>query len=106
MILTTTRPTPSSTRFPYTTLFRSQDAASRGDPRLPRHHRVGGAGRALDRKSTRLNSSHLGISYAVFCLKNKNSTENVTVSAVQLTVMLYVVTNLCDEPRLLGHAVD
>src|SRR5205814_4505497 len=40
---------------------------SRGD-----HINAGGAGRQEDRKSTRLNSSHLGISYAVFCLKKKN----------------------------------
>src|SRR3712207_7035302 len=72
---------PRSTLFPYTTLFRSADA------RLPR--RVGegrtaaGEARAAqwrqgrnrlraDRKSTRLNSSHANISYAVFCLKKKH----------------------------------
>src|SRR5438045_6875402 len=75
---------PSSTLFPYTTLFRSgvRDSRARagllGDFDL---HRVGGnalpidrrvaAGQLVDRKSTRLNSSHLGISYAVFCLKKK-----------------------------------
>src|SRR5690242_21388396 len=68
---------PRSTLFPYTTLFRSEPGRRRhrADPartRLPggagaaRHH--GGAG---DRKSTRLNSSHMSISYAVFCLKKK-----------------------------------
>src|SRR5258708_18150910 len=73
---------PRSTLFPYTTLFRSRDAA---DARV----RVaqggkdvapgGGAGQVRaeraplgDRKSTRLNSSHQIISYAVFCLKKKN----------------------------------
>src|SRR2546426_1167670 len=74
---------PRSTLFPYTTLFRSQDApaphaAARRE--RPPHCRVahapsqGAAGllpRAADRKSTRLNSSHLVISYAVFCLKKK-----------------------------------
>src|SRR5207253_11158943 len=40
----------------------------RDDDRLPRYH-AGGAGPAKDRKSTRLNSSHVAISYAVFCLK-------------------------------------
>src|SRR5471030_660969 len=61
---------PRSTLFPYTTLFRSL-LATNPPPRprpltvLPRLHRT------PDRKSTRLNSSHLGISYAVFCLKKK-----------------------------------
>src|SRR5256885_9678113 len=68
---------PRSTLFPYTTLFRS---LSRGrgvrEPVPPRARDGGsGAGRhrpsARDRKSTRLNSSHLVISYAVFCLKKK-----------------------------------
>src|SRR5262245_64171285 len=67
---------PRSTLFPYTTLFRShtqprriaaQAVASRLAAELD--VRVGEA--VGDRKSTRLNSSHLGISYAVFCLKKK-----------------------------------
>src|SRR5258705_4811709 len=63
---------PRSTLFPYTTLFRSE-----ADVRALSHRRrdVGEVERAVrdlrDRKSTRLNSSHLGISYAVFCLKKK-----------------------------------
>src|SRR5256885_5023666 len=86
---------PRSTLFPYTTLFRSAlgghrfrpDAGDRGG-RPGARVRAGGddaltlylghesrrcprAGRAPDRKSTRLNSSHLVISYAVFCLKKK-----------------------------------
>src|SRR5688500_19380831 len=84
------RSPPRSTLFPYTTLFRS-----RGAVRLARRRHRGkgmpsGRGmnstsspgiapkpradhcRAADRKSTRLNSSHLVISYAVFCLKKKN----------------------------------
>src|SRR2546426_7331475 len=76
---------PRSTLFPYTTLFRSghpalhRDAV-RGDPPPPRRvpggqpsrvdHAPAGEGWP-DRKSTRLNSSHLVISYAVFCLKKK-----------------------------------
>src|SRR2546430_6813439 len=66
---------PRSTLFPYTTLFRSVPAGAAG--RRPGDlRRVGrrfdGAGRQqLDRKSTRLNSSHSQISYAVFCLKKK-----------------------------------
>src|SRR5262245_63830555 len=90
------RPPPRSTLFPYTTLFRShvrppqqffggrlvaqgghtlrgQRAVGRGggeDAPVPQPiEQLGGIG--ADRKSTRLNSSHLGISYAVFCLKKK-----------------------------------
>src|SRR5215510_14563079 len=62
---------PRSTLFPYTTLFRSR-AARRGGRRAPRDH-GGNQGRSQDRKSTRLNSSHVAISYAVFCLKKKNA---------------------------------
>src|SRR5947199_3976946 len=82
---------PRSTLFPYTTLFRSQTYADlllrarrQGDVALDRAFRnlwvdVEDVGRSLqqtarlDRKSTRLNSSHLGISYAVFCLKKKKT---------------------------------
>src|SRR3712207_7436524 len=83
---------PRSTLFPYTTLFRSDHQAGGqrdGEQRLPadlardragaargrRGRRAGAAGddRRRDRKSTRLNSSHANISYAVFCLKKKNS---------------------------------
>src|SRR5437868_12624155 len=63
---------PRSTLFPYTTLFRSEGrgrAASgdRGEDQL----RMVRIDAARDRKSTRLNSSHVSISYAVFCLKKK-----------------------------------
>src|SRR5207253_4261354 len=89
LVLTPRPPPPKSTLFPYTTLFRSR---SRLRP-LRRHvhhdgeHAVGHPGAAPgphgdhpavrlhrvreDRKSTRLNSSHVAISYAVFCLKKK-----------------------------------
>src|SRR2546427_3356574 len=69
---------PRSTLFPYTTLFRSQGYGAALSLFLLR--RSGGfglgrelreAGGVLDRKSTRLNSSHSQISYAVFCLKKK-----------------------------------
>src|SRR2546426_4892864 len=92
---------PRSTLFPYTTLFRSRnhepldqkrtlrrallEEEDRGDePEVrekgfqdlvaPEHHR--------DRKSTRLNSSHLVISYAVFCLKKKNNTIGTTAMSI------------------------
>src|SRR5258705_6345221 len=64
---------PRSTLFPYTTLFRSPLPCAQGADRRGPESGCQGA-RALsgpDRKSTRLNSSHLGISYAVFCLKKK-----------------------------------
>src|SRR5699024_12818134 len=98
------RPPPTSTLFPYTTLFRSKPAQpkseqsksgqgkSRSGPRSKTRHQGGrqassqgssGANaarnsssrrrRRRDRKSTRLNSSHVSISYAVFCLKKKIS---------------------------------
>src|SRR5688572_32164288 len=61
---------PRSTLFPYTTLFRSE--ILRLDLWWIRRRRRGRAGCGGDRKSTRLNSSHSQISYAVFCLKKKN----------------------------------
>src|SRR5438874_4081489 len=63
---------PRSTLFPYTTLFRSRaGAANPGDAPLLRKIPASGEELPLDRKSTRLNSSHVEISYAVFCLKKK-----------------------------------
>src|SRR6266550_6346005 len=61
---------PRSTLFPYTTLFRSRPARGGGDRRCDRGRRP--QLRRRDRKSTRPNSSHGYISYAVFCLKKKN----------------------------------
>src|SRR5207253_8164456 len=64
---------PRSTLFPYTTLFRSPFRRSR----LPPTRKRSGAAciPKRDRKSTRLNSSHVAISYAVFCLKKKKNTD-------------------------------
>src|SRR5437899_6710921 len=72
---------PRSTLFPYTTLFRSGGVTvvlAAGGPAQDLRRAgaetetaLGAIQRAGDRKSTRLNSSHLGISYAVFCLKKK-----------------------------------
>src|SRR6266542_6304278 len=58
---------PRSTLFPYTTLFRSREPARRREAPSCRHRHAP----RRDRKSTRLNSSHGSISYAVFCLKKK-----------------------------------
>src|SRR5438874_9015432 len=83
---------PRSTLFPYTTLFRSgtnshancpaqsgfdetrfleSGRAGKPSPRDQSNYPLGGGGGGRDRKSTRLNSSHVEISYAVFCLKKK-----------------------------------
>src|SRR5438477_9026585 len=66
---------PRSTLFPYTTLFRSQPPTGRSAAFADDSLRAGVIDlpdrRAADRKSTRLNSSHMSISYAVFCLKKK-----------------------------------
>src|SRR2546426_2504801 len=93
---------PRSTLFPYTTLFRSHrvhhvedreihsdDHAAHDDAKHHDHDRLHerqqgaqGAGHDRDRKSTRLNSSHLVISYAVFCLKKKKK-KKVATAAVK-----------------------
>src|SRR5689334_24711415 len=84
---------PRSTLFPYTTLFRSArpGAGDRGDQHRPRAE---DAGRDLrpgrDRKSTRLNSSHSSISYAVFCLKKKKKIYNITIILTNFPT--YVIT--------------
>src|SRR3712207_8994094 len=88
---------PRSTLFPYTTLFRSHGrgraGCSGGEPRRrgggPRPVQLRGRRRRRyrgprrpggeDRKSTRLNSSHANISYAVFCLKKKTQTLTITL---------------------------
>src|SRR3712207_8596834 len=96
---------PRSTLFPYTTLFRSggdpvraerrapgraagRPDRGRGDPvvklehTLPTPDDTRALGVELDRKSTRLNSSHANISYAVFCLKKKNITHSLLIPTV------------------------
>src|SRR2546429_2525232 len=99
---------PRSTLFPNTTLFRSVGTAAADEPRRRRVDRVeamlgfllrlvaadqglaaqigemgleDGRGRQADRKSTRLNSSHGYISYAVFCLKKKDISESARISS-------------------------
>src|SRR2546430_8225728 len=74
---------PRSTLFPYTTLFRSASTmvaineayAVLSEP--SRRRQYDQARRLADRKSTRLNSSHSQISYAVFCLKKKKNTDTI-----------------------------
>src|SRR5437660_9179040 len=94
-------PSPRSTLFPYTTLFRSiletvaldnvitpqkkEELVKKYEKALKDHHK--------DRKSTRLNSSHVAISYAVFCLKKKKKILHETL----LNSILYKPTRrVCD----------
>src|SRR5690348_17906044 len=81
---------PRSTLFPYTTLFRSDhqgllDVGGLGGAAHP--------GQMLDRKSTRLNSSHPSISYAVFCLKKKKSAQPVEIGALGIQMVFNNVLN-------------
>src|SRR5437773_9774130 len=94
-----TRQAPITPLFPYTTLFRSRHspAARRScsSLRLPRSSVTFGS-RQADRKSTRLNSSHITTSYAVFCLKKKRFGEGSEVAS--LDTKLYdttIVTEVC-----------
>src|SRR2546429_7382574 len=94
---------PRSTLFPYTTLFRSPAA----DPGRPRRGHGPGDDRAFqrehrprlpradhrqrDRKSTRLNSSHGYISYAVFCLKKKTHLRSVIITDMVIDPLLLAI---------------
>src|SRR5437899_6928492 len=89
---------PRSTLFPYTTLFRS-DAFTLVTYQIGAFKALcAAAGTEIDRKSTRLNSSHLGISYAVFCLKKKKYTQKYThrseSDVTQLSTLLAVTIDL------------
>src|SRR2546430_13726851 len=86
---------PRSTLFPYTTLFRSvikealERELERGGQVFFVHNRVQSlpsVARFIDRKSTRLNSSHSQISYAVFCLKKKKTTCTLVYSFSNLSL--------------------
>src|SRR5207249_7791543 len=92
---------PRSTLFPYTTLFRSRAASERRNPPeyASRNQRDLARG---DRKSTRLNSSHVSISYAVFCLKKKKREEmrnrkihkkNQTCKNMRVVIKITIITN-------------
>src|SRR5437762_11120758 len=94
---------PISTLFPYTTLFRSAlgragdvaDAGASAEARAPRRRpppapRVGG-----DRKSTRLNSSHRCISYAVFCLKKKKQKHIIRIQYLHFHLLQESIHDSC-----------
>src|SRR2546430_10087674 len=97
---------PRSTLFPYTTLFRSRTVLAAA----PRDEYVLGAGhvtvpargpgrRSRDRKSTRLNSSHSQISYAVFCLKKKKK-QNKHHRMHYLRISVRARTRCTDSPHV------
>src|SRR2546430_13682413 len=87
---------PRSTLFPYTTLFRS-DTSSVCLLNVPAEEfrTFSKASKPLDRKSTRLNSSHSQISYAVFCLKKKKSTQ-YTARMSRVNTRLHSLTSSLD----------
>src|SRR5439155_4059864 len=96
---------PRSTLFPYTTLFRSYQRSIWCFARV-----WGSSGQRVvlgtDRKSTRLNSSHVAISYAVFCLKKKKIVHKLVVYGEQSIKLMFVeiivtlITILCNSVNM------
>src|SRR5690349_24217711 len=90
---------PRSTLFPYTTLFRSSSTPS-GPPAGWRRSRPTSTPiPTADRKSTRLNSSHVEISYAVFCLKKKKKTKKLNTTQTKIELKLHTT-----EPTYTNHS--
>src|SRR5256885_8540746 len=94
---------PRSTLFPYTTLFRSLEVMSIAGPLLTAMSTRFFVQATLiitikDRKSTRLNSSHLVISYAVFCLKKKKK--------INTDKIIYYLLIIHDRPHAQAHVVN
>src|SRR6202789_4470645 len=94
---------PRSTLFPYTTLFRSCSPERQMFSRASPHAVPVDSVKELseDRKSTRLNSSHYNISYAVFCLKKQRETRNMTAAAETTEVK----SGAARAPLFVGHAI-
>src|SRR2546430_4022513 len=90
---------PRSTLFPYTTLFRSLHGYCQTRP-VPLREEGRDASAAEDRKSTRLNSSHSQISYAVFCLKKKKK----NIPHLRLLRVFYILPAL--GLRYIGSSVS
>src|SRR5438270_3439950 len=90
---------PRSTLFPYTTLFRS-DAHHFLQEGCPGRIRLAQAILDLDRKSTRLNSSHSQISYAVFCLKKKKKILVKSLNCAKIGIKL-----MCDTSRMITEGL-
>src|SRR5207244_5372888 len=98
------RPPPRSTLFPYTTLFRSGNSYRVNATGTA----VGDAAEALyevDRKSTRLNSSHQIISYAVFCLKKKN-TKHTTTTNISNTKIPTTLSEAAIRTHVMSVSID
>src|SRR6202043_1788745 len=92
---------PRSTLFPYTTLFRSGECWRRSRAGEAAHIRTPSA---LDRKSTRLNSSHVRISYAVFCLKKKSKANDDVLSLGDPFSSGFAAAASPEAPRNIGGA--
>src|SRR5439155_10324046 len=88
------RPRPRSTLFPYTTLFRSRRCRRRRC-RRPHCRRFLPCRRRRDRKSTRLNSSHVATSYAVFCLKKKRDVLCALHIEITILVDSFHIAEVC-----------
>src|SRR4051812_49741420 len=88
------RPPPRSSLFPYTTLFRSRATGASRELAIGAHRdpHLSPDGKQVDRKSTRLNSSHMSISYAVFCLKKKNISEGPPERCGPMRVIVAALT--------------
>src|SRR5256885_12262308 len=97
---------PRSTLFPYTTLFRSEEEAGNRvkikieikEGARAKIRQINIVGAFLDRKSTRLNSSHLVISYAVFCLKKKKKSSTHSQHGDPITFPRISLTYLTASP--------
>src|SRR2546429_2823650 len=94
---------PRSTLFPYTTLFRSYSSRVT-TPRIGSepggaNTTIVGCSRRPDRKSTRLNSSHGYISYAVFCLKKKKKTKTYQTQITQIHKHTCSLSHITQAPR-------
>src|SRR5438034_5258161 len=99
------RPPPRSTLFPYTTLFRSYRNSScsvlrYGHQRREREIPHIAFGTTRDRKSTRLNSSHTVISYAVFCLKKKKKNKKKKSQNKKKTLRIEYTTSYVQTKQL------
>src|SRR5437870_8376326 len=91
---------PRSTLFPYTTLFRSaegeriREVPSEVEARETAEGAAEARAERRDRKSTRLNSSHVAISYAVFCLKKKNMPEHFQTLLLPFSSLFHIAASL------------
>src|SRR5205809_2386158 len=103
LFLSVSRRAPGSTLFPYTTLFRSPWSRIKLSTALRRRTARSGWVRG-DRKSTRLNSSHGYISYAVFCLKKKNNQARLGMTNAYVSCRIVAYEQLLlRAPRILRH---